>query len=30
MPVMDLLACGKREAGDENYFMALEKISGIN
>ena len=27
--VMELLGCGKREKGDENYFKALEKISGI-
>ncbi|HEY9004418.1 MAG TPA: hypothetical protein VIM89_23880 [Mucilaginibacter sp.] len=29
-PVMELLACGKREKGDDNYFKALEKISGIS
>jgi hypothetical protein len=29
-PVMELLSCGKREAGDENYFKALEKVSGIS
>jgi hypothetical protein len=29
-PVMDLLGCGKREKGDENYFKALEKLTGIN
>jgi len=28
-PVMELLACGKRETGDANYFKALEKVSGI-
>jgi len=28
-PVMELLGCGNREAGDENYFKALEKVSGI-
>lgn len=28
--VMELLACGKREKGDENYFKALEKVSGIS
>jgi hypothetical protein len=28
--VMELLGCGKREKGDENYFKALEKITGIN
>jgi hypothetical protein len=27
--VMELLGCGKREKGDENYFKALEKITGI-
>lgn len=27
--VMELLACGKREKGDENYFKALEKVSRI-
>jgi hypothetical protein len=27
--VMELLGCGKREKGDENYFRALEKIAGI-
>jgi hypothetical protein len=27
---MELLACGKREKGDENYFNALEKVSGIS
>ena len=29
-PVMELLGCGKREQGDENYFKALEKLTGIN
>lgn len=29
-PVMDLLTCGKREAGEENYFKALEKVTGIS
>jgi hypothetical protein len=29
-PVLELLSCGKRENGDENYFKALEKVSGIN
>jgi len=29
-PVMQLLSCGKRQSGDDNYFKALEKISGIN
>jgi len=28
-PVKELLACGKRETGDENYFKALEKVTGI-
>jgi len=28
-PVMELLTCGKFEQGDENYFKALEKVSGI-
>lgn len=28
-PVMQLLSCGKRQSGDENYFLALEKITGI-
>ena len=27
--VMELLSCGKRRTGDENYFAALEKIAGI-
>ena len=27
--VLELLGCGKREKGDENYFKALEKITGI-
>ena len=27
--VMQLLACGKRENGDANYFTALEKTTGI-
>ncbi len=29
-PVMELLSCGKREQGDDNYFRALEKVSGIS
>ncbi len=29
-PVMELLSCGKREQGDDNYFKALEKVSGIS
>ncbi|WP_299286202.1 hypothetical protein [uncultured Mucilaginibacter sp.] len=28
--VMALLACGKRENGDANYFSTLEKITGVN
>ena len=28
--VMELISCGKKEKGDENYFKALEKITGIN
>jgi hypothetical protein len=28
-PVLQLLSCGKRQSGDENYFLALEKITGI-
>ena len=28
--VLELLACGKFEKGNENYFKVLEKISGIN
>jgi hypothetical protein len=28
-PVMQLLGCGKRQAGDDNYFAALEKVTGI-
>jgi hypothetical protein len=28
-PVMELLGCGKRENGDDNYFRVLEKITGI-
>jgi hypothetical protein len=27
--VMELLSCGRREKGDANYFMALQKITGI-
>lgn len=27
--IMELLGCGKREKGDENYFKTLEKITGI-
>jgi hypothetical protein len=27
--VMELISCGKRQNGDENYFRALEKVSGI-
>jgi hypothetical protein len=29
-PVMDLLGCGNRQNGDENYFAALKKITGID
>jgi len=29
-PVMQLLSSGPREKGDENYFKALEKVSGIS
>jgi hypothetical protein len=29
-PAMGLLGCGKREKEDENYFKALEKITGIS
>ncbi|MBD1363463.1 hypothetical protein IDJ77_06545 [Mucilaginibacter sp. ZT4R22] len=28
--VIELLSCGKKEAGDANYFKALEKLTGIN
>ncbi len=28
--VLNLLSCGKRQAGDENYFKTLEKVSGIS
>lgn len=28
--VMELLGCGKKEAGDGNYFKTLEKLTGIN
>ena len=28
-PVKELLSCGKREPGDENYFKVLEKVVGI-
>jgi hypothetical protein len=28
-PVLELLGCGKRQSGDENYFNTLEKIIGI-
>jgi len=28
--VMQLLSCGKRQSGDENYFRSLEKVEGIN
>ncbi len=29
-PVMELHSCGKRQQGDENYFKALEKVSGTS
>ena len=29
-PVMELLGCGKRQEDEENYFKALEKVSGIS
>ena len=29
-PVMKLLGCGPREKGDDNYFNALDKLTGIN
>jgi hypothetical protein len=29
-PVKELLACGKREPGDSNYFKVLDKVSGIS
>jgi hypothetical protein len=29
-PVMGLLGCGPRQNGDENYFAALKKITGID
>lgn len=29
-PVMELLSCGNRVQGDDNYFKALEKVSGIS
>lgn len=28
--VLELIKCGKKEKGDENYFKALDKINGIN
>lgn len=28
--VLELVSCGKKEKGDENYFKALEKITGIS
>lgn len=28
--VKQLLACGQRQKGDDNYFAALEKVSGIS
>jgi hypothetical protein len=29
-PVIELLGCGKREAAEDNYFKALQKVSGIS
>ena len=29
-PVLELVSCGKRQQGDDNYFKALEKVSGIS
>jgi hypothetical protein len=29
-PVMELLSCGPRVTGDDNYFIALEKVGGIS
>ena len=29
-PVMELLGCGKRETSEDNYFKALQKVSGIS
>jgi hypothetical protein len=28
--VLELVTCGKKQPGDENYFAALNKITGIN
>ena len=28
--VMELLSCGKYQKGNENYYIALEKLTGIN
>ncbi len=28
-PVMQLLTCGPRQKGDDNYFVALERVTGI-
>ncbi|MFI5140700.1 MAG: hypothetical protein ACHQIM_22975 [Sphingobacteriales bacterium] len=28
-PILELISCGKREPGDDNYFKALEKVSRI-
>jgi hypothetical protein len=28
--VMEFLSCGRYEAGNDNYFRALDKITGIN
>jgi hypothetical protein len=27
--VIELLSCGKKQSGNENYFSALERITGI-
>jgi hypothetical protein len=29
-PVLELLACGKKEEGNKNYFAALYKVAGIS
>jgi hypothetical protein len=29
-PILELLGCGKRQSGDDNYFKALDKLTGIN
>jgi len=30
LAVIELLSCGKYQKGNENYFIALEKLTGIN